>query len=193
MATKKESLPRSIVAALPAAFEIAKLLHEAEARLTQDLGPQLLEAESRGAMDMARAFVAFHRLNDKFKEFSKEFSAVYESVKVVMVPENLDEAGIRNAPLAEGYRVDTSLQLFASIRADMLPNALVYCRENGLPNLIAETINAKTLSSALSHEIKETSKEPPREIFNITYKSSSKVTALKSKTKSAVEIDDIGD
>lgn len=189
--SKQPPLPRSIIAALPASFEIAKLLHQARVLLDGQLQAELNEAESKGPMDVARAFVAFHRLNDKFKDFSKAFSASFETVKGATIPENFEESGVKNAPLSEGYRVDTSLKLQCAIWAGKLPDAIKYCRDNGMPNIIAESINAQTLSSAMANEIKETSKEPPRLIFNIHYKPSSKVTLVKSKVKT--ELDDTGD
>lgn len=190
---EKAPLPKSIVDALPASIEIFKYLHAANQLIQQSLIEQLAEAERGGAVNLARAFVALHRLHDHVEAFEKAFSKVFERYKTDRVPGALEDEGTKNVPLVESFRVQTGVRLYVSVRSGMLPEAIEFCEAtNNLRDIVARTINANTLASAVGEQMRETSIEPPRRIFALSYKSTAKVVAIKSRT-SKMTGDDIGE
>jgi len=183
---KKESapLPKSIIAALPAAYEIFKHLQAAEELLQRQLPEQLREAHRGGAVQTARAYVVLSRLKDRFEGIGKVISATHEAEKTSYVPLAIESEGMNNVPLAEeGFRVTNSIKLRASIIASAKDKAYEWMRKNNMGSLITESVNASSLSSDIGYMINEENREPPPGLFNIFHAMTASVTAVSNNKK----------
>ena len=175
------ALPDSIVAALPTGAEIIKHVQAIEALLPK-LKKDLDKATKGGAVALARAFVVFHRLNERMlsqeKSF-KDFKSLYSTTKELTFPQVMEAAGIDNVPLAEGFRVGVSHVWRASVKPGQKEAAMVWLEENEMRDIITEVINASTLS-ALAKELHENqNKDLPEEIFTAAQLPNTSVTKTK--------------
>lgn len=173
-----ETLPKSIIDALPSALEAAKLLNELS-KLLPKLEREIKKAAKDGATPMARAFVALHRLDAKLEDFDKQFGKFFQKTKTEDVPRVLDTEGVDFVPLAEGFRVGTSSQLYVSIKKDFKLEAWNWLKRNDLGDLITETINASTLSAAARKLREDKNIDLPEEFFTVVDLNNTSVTVTK--------------
>lgn len=158
------TLPASIVNAAPAAAEMMQHI-VAVSRLIPELEKQLARAEKNGAVAMARAFVVFHRLVTRHGELLKPLADLFEDYKGRRIPALFEQEGVPNVPLAEGYRVQQSSRFYASIIAEKKNEAFAWLRDNGLGDIVAETVNAQTLSASAKVLRDDKNIELPDEFF----------------------------
>ena len=172
------TLPKSLVETLPSSGGIAAEIND----LTFSLGrlrKELDKQRKRGAIASARSFVVLHRLKDKFEALDKAFSALYQEFKSQVLPEIFESEGITSLPLAEGYRVGIRHDTRASIRKGMKDAAYAWLRENGLDDLVTETVNSSTLSAAAEFELEEHCREFPEDLFNVVLVPTTSVTVTR--------------
>lgn len=139
---------------------------------------QLKVAERAGVVALARAFVVMHRLQERMLSEEKSFKgfrAFHKETKELTVPQALEQAGVDNVPLSEGFRIGVSENWRASIREGQKQAAFVWLRDNGKGDVIQPTINASTLS-ALAKELGEKNIEMPDMIFNVAQVPNTSVT-----------------
>ena len=140
-------------------------------------------------MELARAFVALHRMHAVFKVIIGEgsiFSGLYNTYKSDVLPKAFDDGKIDgHIPLAEGFRVTVAPKLNASIKDDKKDRAFEWLRENDLEDLITEVVNAGSLTSTARTMIDE-GKELPEDIFSVHYSYSTSVTKVAVKDKPPV-------
>lgn len=165
------------------AADFANLLARADS-LISVIGAEAQKIQEAGdAVQYARAFVVLHHLRAKLDEFDKNYNKVYEVIKKERMPAMLEAVGMTNVPLAEGYRVGVSLNYRASIREGQKDAAHKWLREQGLGDLIQETVNASTLSAAAKALLEDETN--PRElddtIFNCAFMPTTSVTKTKPK------------
>lgn len=181
MPEAKTPLPATIVAALPSSAKFAKQLDALYKALSAEIVPELAEARKVGAVQLARAFVAFHRLNDKLDAVGKAFEATFAQLKGEIVPAAFEAEGLPNVPLSEGFRVGIAHNFRASIREGMRDQAFHWLRANGLGDLITTTVNASTLSAAAKHRVEVDNKDMPDELFNTAIMLNTSVTTTAKK------------
>lgn len=172
------TLPKSLIETLPTSVVLAKLVNEALAALTK-LRLNLEVSRRRGAVSSARSFVVLHRLKDKLEELDKTFSALYEQYKKEVLPELFEDEGITSLPLAEGFRVGIRGDFRASIREGKREEAYAWLKQNGLSNLITDTVNSSSLSAAARYESEENGKDFPEALFNVAIIPTTSVTKTK--------------
>lgn len=181
---ERQPLPKSIVSALPAAYEIFKLMVQIEKLAKTELPQQLAAARREGAVQTARSFVVLDRLKKNFDDLEKIVGAVYTAEKDDRVPLSIEGEGMKTVPLSEeGFRVTNSVKLRASIIADAKDDAYKWLRANNMGSLITESVNASSLSSDLGYLINEENKDPPSGLFNIFFAMTASVTAVPTKNK----------
>lgn len=177
-ATPAASLPKSIVNALPTGAAVAKHIAAIEALLPQ-LQKELTAASKAGPVQLARAFVVLHRLNDRMLSEEKAFKpykTLWSEAKRVMVPACFEQAGVPNVALSEGFRVGVSEpQIYASVKPGQKSAAFAWLEEQGKRDLVQETINASTLS-AFARELGEKNEELPEDIFTVARLPNTSVT-----------------
>lgn len=171
-------LPKTIINALPTGAKVAALIFQIEA-LLPDLQKELTAANKAGPVQLARAFVVLHRINDRMLSEEKAFKPykeLWSQTKRFTVPACFEQAGVPNVPLSEGFRVGvTKPQIFASVKTGQKAAAFAWLQENGKGDLIQETLNASTLS-AFAQELGEKNEELPENIFSVARLPNTSVT-----------------
>lgn len=178
------TLPASLVKALPTAALMLK--HAAEiAKLVPKMKGELEAAHAHGAVQLARAYVVFHRLMERLDETLEPLShddpekpGLFELYKRKLLPEVFEVEGVKSIPLAEGYRVGTASTFRASIRKGMKDTAYNWLRGNQLGDIITTTVNASTLSSAAKKLMEDQNKELPNDLFNVAMVPTTSVTKV---------------
>lgn len=176
----QSSLPTTIVNAAPSSAPIAYRLREIEG-LLDDMFREAKSHVGGNPVELARAFVATHRIKDVLADVTKAFNAQYEVLKTETVPKAFEDAGVPNVPLSEGFRVQVSAKLQASICPDRKADAYEWLRANQLGDLITETVNTQTLSAAAKAMLEEDNRELPELLFNVAVKDNTSVVAAKAK------------
>lgn len=142
------------------------------------LEQDLAKALKAGPVQLARAFVVLHRLNERLlseDKALKPMKALYGDYKNVKVPEAFEQAGVPNVPLDEGFRVGIAIRTVASIVPGKKEQAYAWLINDGAIDLIQETVNASTLS-AYAKQKGEKNEELPADIFNVVLMSNTSVT-----------------
>lgn len=138
-------------------------------------------------VEIARAFVAMRWMKDQIEALAKAFNEYFEPWKHEHFPAMLEAAGLSHVPLAEGYRVGVSNRFLAAIQEGKKAEALEWLRKNELSDLIQETVNAGTLSSAFQKMIEEHNIDPPEEIFHCHVQPNTSVTATKPSDRAGTQ------
>ncbi len=177
------TLPATIANALPSAMQAMKHMAAFE-QVVPFIAKDLEKAKNGGAIHLARAFVALHRMEKRIDEALKPLfgkDQLFERYKTHEIPALFEAEGITNVPLAEGYRVGISSRFLASIRPDQRDAAYDWLRANGLADIIQPTVNAGTLSAALKKELEDNNKEAPGDLFNVALVPNTSVTTTEKK------------
>ncbi len=127
----------------------------------------LIKAElDTGAIDLARNFIALRSVVDRLDEIVDPVSKLYEHMKIQSLPEVFDRHGVPSVSLDEGFRVTVSHTVRASIRKDQKDEAYKWLKDNGLGDIVTETVNSSTLS-AVARTMAEDNKELDERLFNV--------------------------
>lgn len=174
----KPPLPKTLTAALPVAGDLVKH-SDAIRRLEATLRKQMKSAREAGSVPLARAFVVYHRAMERLKEDLKPVEELFRQYKEADLPEAFEQAGVTSIPLTEGFRIGVSSTTRASIREGQRAAAYDWLRQNGLGDIIGETINSSTLSSTAKTLMEQNNKELPESLFNVALMPNTSVTATK--------------
>jgi len=135
-----------------------------------DLERQLAFAGKSGAIQLARAFVVLHRLNERMlsedKAF-KQFKSLWKVTKELTVPAAFEAAMVDSMPLSEGFRVGLSVRVVASIMPGQKEDAYNWLIDNKAGDLIQPTVNASTLS-AYAKGLREKNIDLPEALFTVS-------------------------
>jgi hypothetical protein len=170
--TPPDTLARSLIVTLPVAAKIVANL-QSVADLMPQLERELQQARKDGHTTLARAYVVLHRLQARAKDMlkvsdsGKVFGPLVQQYSTVELPQAFEQAGVPHVVLDEGFRVGVNTRFQASIKPDQKDAAYEWLRDNGLPDLITEVVNASTLSAAAKREIEENNRDFPEELFTI--------------------------
>lgn len=108
---------------------------------------------------------------DELDAQRKRINAVLENLSRVTLPEMMQEAGVKTVTVENlngaNYRFTVS-QRFSCSMPDK-EQGMNWLRENNLGDLIQETVNAQTLSSAIKKMIEDEGREPPEDLFKQSY------------------------
>lgn len=173
------SLPRSIIETLPTSVEIAQDIRSLERKL-EKLRREMNKSAKRGAVSAARSFVAMRRLKDRMDDLTKLWNEIFMDANQRIMPEVLEQSGLTSVPLEEGFRVQATSKLRASIFKDKKAEAYTWLKSNKLKALIVGTVNAESLSAAF-RSLREENIEPPSEYFNVVDMHYTSVTKTKGK------------
>lgn len=146
--------------------------------LATALEQDLAKAAKAGPVQLARAFVVLHRLNERLlseEKALKPLKALWKDYKEFKVPEAFEQAGIPNVALDEGFRIGVSIRTVASVVPGQKEAAFTWLQENGAGDLIQETINASTLS-AYAKQKGEKNEDLPDDIFKVNLMPNASVT-----------------
>lgn len=149
--------------------------------LTQALSglmERTVETEPQGVVEYTRAFVALREMKDKIEEALKPFDKFYLEAKEQKLPAAFEAAGVPTVNLDEGYRVSISHNVRASIKGGQKDAALEWLRQNGLGDVVTETVNSSTLSG-LARSMAEENRELDSELFTVAIMPTTSVTRIK--------------
>lgn len=133
-----------------------------------------------GPVQLARAFVVLHRLNERLlseDKALKPLKALWKDYKESKVPEAFEQAGVPNVPLDEGFRVGIAIRTVASVIPGKKDDAFAWLEANDARDLIQSTINASTLS-AYAKQRGEKNEDLPADIFNVVLMPNTSVTKI---------------
>ena len=174
------TLPHSVSTVMPEFVDVSSTISHLE-DLVNRIEARIPDIKKASVADAARFFVCYHRINALLDDLGKKFGGGFEEFKVEILPSILDIEGQSSVPLDDGFRVGVQQKLYASIKGGKRDEAFDWLRENGLEDVITETVNASTLSAAVKVMIEDHFKEPPAEVFNLITKANSSVTKTKPK------------
>ena len=163
---------------LPSVGPVVERLEFIEKHIAQFLKGEVDGADMNGPIELSRALVVLRFLKEKIEATFEEFNDIYTNVKDVRLPEAFDRANIPNVTLDEGYRVGVSHSLRASVKANMKDSAIKWLQDNGLGDIVSQTINASTLS-AVARTMAEDNKQLDETFFNIFVQPTTSVTKTK--------------
>jgi hypothetical protein len=129
----------------------------------------------------ASLLVGFNRIftfHDKISKLTKSVNAAKVMLKEKTIPERFESEDLKTITLDKiGFRFTVSSQLRASIKKDKKAEAYEWLRENGLGDIIQETVNSSTLS-ALAKDLLSQAKELDDELFNSQYYDNTSMTKV---------------
>lgn len=99
-------------------------------------------------------------------EYHKILSGIKDRFSYETIPDTFESMGIDSIK-GKGGNFIVGTRFNASIPFDKREAGFKWLRENGLAALIAPTVNAKSLSSAIKEHIETTAIEPPEECMSI--------------------------
>lgn len=136
--------------------------------------PQIVGTHSLGqALDL---FTQFEDAVSAVEKKYKEAKAIVDMAREVSFPARLDAEDTRSTTSADtGNRITRTARIFASILTDKQADAFNWLRNNGLGELIKETVNSSSLSGAAKEQI-ENGKELPDDIFRVHTKDGVSIT-----------------
>lgn len=115
---------------------------------------------------------------DELDKHRKRMLATLEEMSRKIIPEMMSEEGVKTITLDDvGYRFTVSQRFSCSMPEKEL--GMQWLRDNGLGDLIQETVNSGTLSSAVKKRIEDDGMDVPAELFNTNYMSYTSATKVK--------------
>lgn len=120
------------------------------------------------------ACVAYFELKKAYDGLEAQRKKLYSQLDFLsksVIPEKFEDEGIDKLQIPE---VEHSFYPLRKMTASLVAGedgtkeaAMKWLRENGLGELISETVNAGTLASAIKSMIEETAKEPPAGVVKV--------------------------
>lgn len=151
-----------------------------------DAAAAQLAKPEQTAVRLAYVYAAFRRTatalkyaigyetDDKYREGS--LLDTIRKMSEDIIPKAFEREQIISFNTDDGYRVGVGQRYLASIKGDRKEDAYQWLRDNGLPDIIIETVNASTLSSAGKALIEDKAMELPEELFNAAWKPTTSLT-----------------
>lgn len=138
---------------------------------------QTLEAiRSADISEACEAYRSLKDFNDKYSETGKVLTAVIEELKHTVIPAKFESKGVSSFTTTSGYRIGVSVLTRASMTDKEAGKA--WLKDNGLADLVTETVNSSTLAAAAKTLLEE-GRELPTEFFKTTLMPTTSVTKVK--------------
>ena len=129
-----------------------------------------------GIAEACEVFRGLKELNDKYSETGKLLSAAIEVLKHNIIPEKFESSKVSSFTTTTGYRVGISMLTRASMTDK--EGGKQWLRDNGLGDLITETVNASTLSATAKSLLEEGGKELDPQFFKTSIVPTTSVTRV---------------
>lgn len=131
--------------------------------------------------NLADALRFYYGTRESYDEVDAQRKRIYEALENMSratIPEMMADEGIKTITLDDIRIRFTVSQRFSCSMPDK-DAGMVWLRENGLGDLIQETVNAGTLSSAAKKRIETDGLEMPGEYFRTSYMTFTSATKVK--------------
>lgn len=155
-------------------------MHAAEALhdYAERLGKLVEEIKAMSdATEVAGAYVAVREQVDYLVEVMKDINKLRQHLQYTVVPDAFGRRGIRTLTTQDGYRVTVSPTISTAI--EDREKAFEWLRDNGLSELITETVNASTLKAALRKMLEDDGIEPPAGTIRVNVGMQTSVTKVR--------------
>ena len=160
----------------------AELLQDAEMEATrvQDLtvNIKLLVKPGMTASQLAHLYADARLAYDMLAEVLKPLADHIAIMAKKVIPEQFENEGTTSLTTDTGYRVTTSMNLYASILKDRRDAAHEWLRDHNLGELVIDMVNSSTLSAAARHMLDE-GQELPEHLFTTAYVPNTSMTRVK--------------
>lgn len=123
-------------------------------RLLAALRSNMAAAKKEGAAAVAKSMLLTRDVLGAITPNLDEISELLELHKKVVVPEAFESEDVKTINVA-GHRITVSERVLASIVKEDRTGAFSWLKQNGLGDLIFETVNAQTLSSAVKDRLEQ--------------------------------------
>lgn len=140
---------------------------------------EINEAARTGEVTQAaQCFVAVRAIGDMIDEAVKELHKLRQALQTGIIPERFQLANVTTCTV-DDHRVTISTKLSVTMTDKV--GGMEWLRDNGLGDIVQETVNAQTLASAIKKKIEDEGMEPPDEMFNLTPVMNTSATKVKPK------------
>lgn len=133
------------------------------------------ESDVAGA---ARCFIAVRDIGDALDEAMTELHKLRQALQITIIPEKFQQQGVTSFTVDDA-RVTISARLSVTVLDK--EKSMGWLRENGLDDIIQETVNASTLQATIKKMIEDEGREPPDDIFKLSPVMNTSVTKVKRK------------
>lgn len=127
---------------------------------------------------LLKAFKLMGEHIEKIEDVLKVYSALYNRLSSDVIPKTLEAHEFESVKLG-GYLFTPTIKLRANIPNDLKPKGFEWLRTEGMEALIAEQVNANSLSSAIREYIERTGKTPPEDAIHLYHQIYTQVRAVK--------------
>ncbi len=140
---------------------------------------KLLKIRMMPVEEAAQEYVEFRKVFDYLDDVRDKWASVKDQFSKEILPKVFEDSNIDSSiSLKSGYRVGISYKLLASIKDKIA--GYQWLRDNGLGDIVTETVNASTLSS-VAKTLAAENKSMPDDIFNVVTQANTSMTAIKKK------------
>lgn len=135
-------------------------------------------AEAADPTGAARCFIAVREVQDALDAAMTELHKHRQVLQITLLPDKFQKANISSLTID-----DNRVTISATLSVTMVDKVggMGWLRENGLADIIQETVNASTLKATIRKMIEDEGKEPPDDLFKVSPVMNTSVTKVKKK------------
>ena len=116
---------------------------------------------------------------DTLKQLSTHLQKQYDTIRLVVLPEKMDEEDITNITVTGVGRVTIQSDIYFSIPTEHKDETYDWLRDHGHGDLIQETVNSSS-GKAWAKEMIKKGQELPPDLFKVTPFSRAQITKVKA-------------
>lgn len=135
-------------------------------------------AKTADLPDAAKCYIVIRDTNEALGDMITELNKLRQVIQTKIVPEKFQAQNVTSFTV-DNRRVTVSALLSVTMKDKI--GGKDWLRENGLGDIIQETVNAQTLSAAIRKKIEDENLEPPDDMFTLTPVLNTSVTTVKNK------------
>jgi hypothetical protein len=110
---------------------------------------------------LAAEYVYLKKAIDALKDETKELNRRFDEIRLRLIPEAMEEQGIKNINLDGIGLVYLTADLYTSVPSDKKEDFYEWLEDNGLRDLVTETVNSSTLKAWCKERIESGKQIPP--------------------------------
>jgi len=134
------------------------------------------EIKIRGsASALANRYKRLYEIEEEIDKIMKVIGLVMNHMKTTSIPAAFETEELKSFTTNDGKRITVTNRVFASISKNYKEEAYEWLRKNKLGDLIYETVNSQSLSSAAKSIMSE-GREMPEDLFNVAILNNVSVT-----------------